>query len=82
MLKRLTEIQKDTFLLIVSEPNYSLRGWAGKLGISHISLMDRLFLMEKKHYVYREKGRWHVTPDGIDQVMTDGIHNRFIRSKK
>jgi len=81
MLLRLTVKQRDTFLLMVSRPDDSLREWAGKLGISHTALVDRLGCLEKKHYITNNDGLRSVTASGIDQVMTDGVHSRFIKSK-
>ena len=81
-MKRLTEKQRDAFMVVFNKPDGSLRSWGDKLGISHMTFQDRLIHVEKKGYVEKEGGAWRIKAEGVEKIMNDGIHNRFIRSKK
>lgn len=81
-MKRLTEKQREAYIILQHKPDGSLREWAKMAGIKHTSFEARLQHMEKKGYLHKEKGRFKFTSDGLEQFMNDDIHDRFIRTKK
>lgn len=82
MLRILTEKQKDAYIVLTDNPDGSLRKWAKELGISHTSLEHRLYYVERKGYITKENGKFSFTSGGLEKIMNDQIHTRFIRTKK
>lgn len=82
MLKRLTEKQYEVFLLIQNNKGMSIRNMGKKLGVSHAAIFERIYYLVVKGYIVNVDGKYRTTTEGRHQIINDGLHNRFIKSKE
>lgn len=82
MLKRLTDKQRVALQIAISNPYLSLRKMADLIGISHITLYDRIKPLITKGYIEKVDGAWKMTREGSGQLLMDLANNRFKRTNR
>ena len=83
-MKRLTQVQRRLFITLINlrkEKAPSLQDIANVIGdITRQSIYNSLELIEKKGYLYRYKGKFIPTSEGIKQSIADAeVEGRIIK---